>query len=300
MGTFLCSLAVAVSLQQGASSGSPDSLRLRVARDTTDGAGWLSLGRALLQVDLSYHTHGAGVDTTLATAVLDSADLAFTNAATRLTDAHRADSARTLRAFVWGRRALLAWETGGTAAAIARWHDAPSDLRLPPALEELAENLLRACPTQGVLLVPVGPVAQATTYLRWARGLRPDLVVLPLELWQSDSVLRGRVGPELGTATRSLAAIAAKHPVCASMSFERPPEIPAEQWQPRVLVWVTNGGADSVAEGDFVFAALRLALDQSDAWASAAIATYRRAVAVTPTLCQAMETFRVKPEVGCR
>src|ERR1041384_1889956 len=81
MGTFLCSVAVAVGLPQGASPGSPDSLRQRVTRDTTDGAGWLSLGRALLQTDLSYHTHGAGVDTTPAVAVLSTADLAFPTAA---------------------------------------------------------------------------------------------------------------------------------------------------------------------------------------------------------------------------
>src|SRR5438034_10880566 len=50
-------------------------------------------------------------------------------------------------------------------------------LRVPPVLDELGENLLRACPAGGVLLTAGDADFYAAWYMRFARGLRPDLLV---------------------------------------------------------------------------------------------------------------------------
>ncbi len=93
-------------------------------------------------------------------------------------------------------------------------------------------------------------------------------------------------------------------PLCVSMAFERPPETrPRIRWETRPLVWVAGpeGKSPRVPPRDFVFGALRVALDASDPWAELALAAYTRAARTTPALCEAMATFRVSSEVGtCR
>jgi hypothetical protein len=50
-----------------------------------------------------------------------------------------------------------------------------------------------------------------------------------------------------------------------------------------------------------VFAALRVALDQHDAWAEGASAVYARAARVTRALCEPLATFNVSSEMAaCR
>src|SRR2546426_2969297 len=91
--------------------------------------------------------------------------------------------------------------------------------------------------------------------------------------------------------------------VCVSMAFERPPETrPRIRWETRPLVWVAGEGkSPRVPPRDFVFGALRLALDSSDPWAEPALAAYTRAARATPTLCDAMATFKVAADVPtCR
>src|SRR5207247_9825237 len=76
-------------------------------------------------------------------------------------------------------------------AGVEAWGPLPMDLRVPPVLDELGENLLRACPTGGVLLTAGDADFYAAWYMRFARGLRPDLLVVPLAAWRSVPVLRG-------------------------------------------------------------------------------------------------------------
>src|SRR5439155_848145 len=69
----------------------------------------------------------------------------------------------------------------------------------------------------------------AAWYMRFARGLRPDLLVLPLAAWRSDAVLRARLMADLklgrrGGADAWLAELVRRRPVCVSMAFDRPPE----------------------------------------------------------------------------
>jgi hypothetical protein len=258
------------------------ALWARVRADSSDGHAWLALGRAYLR-------RPRGTDTAAARAGLDSADLALGRAAA-LSAGVGADSAGTFRLFAWGERALLAWRRSGAEAAADVWTHLPDDARLPPALEELGENLLRACPERGLLVTAGHTDTHAASYLRFVRRLRPDLTVLPLAYWDGEDV------------EARLRAAGERRPLCASMALERPPGRRVK-WQARPLVWVagrTKGTRDRVPAEDFVFAALRLALDESSSWTPRAIEVYRRAAKTTPALCKAFKTFGIVKEVGCR
>jgi len=316
MGTFLCSgVLAALALQAPLPPSHPDSLRAalwaRVAADSTDGVAWLEIGRAYAQFAAGYHAHravpAAAPDAAWAGAALDTAEQAFARAARWTAGTRTADSAQVFQVYVWGQRAYLAWEAGGAEAARAGWQALPTALRLPPVLEELGENLLRACPRQGVLLTAGDADTQAAWYMRHARGLRPDLLILPLAAWRTDAVFRGRVlrDARLRAAggDAALRTFAERRPVCASMALERPPDARGQlNWRSRPLVWVAGPEpkGDRVPPQDFVFAALRLALDQHDTWSAPAVALYRRAADITSALCRPLDTFGIKAEVGCR
>lgn len=275
MAIFRCSLVLAALLQ--APPPAPDStvvLWARVRTDTTDANAWLQLGRA-------YLGRPVGNDTAGTRAALDTADLALMRAV-RFGAGAVTDSARTFRLFAWGERALLASRRDGVEADAETWGHLPDDARLPPVLEELGENLLRACPDRGVLITARDSDTHAAAYLRFVRRLRPDLTVVPLDRWSGDVTRR---------------------PACASMAFERPPPGRRVHWQARPLVWVagrTKGVRDRVPPEDFVFAALRIALDDSSSWVARPVEVYRRAVKEVPALCKGFKAFGITAEVGCR
>jgi hypothetical protein len=305
MGIFLCKAVLALQLVQ---SPHPDSVRAglwaRLAADSTDGPAWLELGRAYLQRGAEYHMHRKPitVDTVWAHATLDTAQVAFERAARWSAGTRTADSARVFRVYAIGELAYVDWESAGSAAATLTWHTLPDGLRLPPVLEELGENLLRACPHRGILFTASETDTQAAWYLRFSRGLRPDLMIVPYNRWYADSVLRNRLLREMKTRNPSLRALSQSRAVCATMGFERPPDDRAVNWNKRPLVWVTGKEtkADRVPAQDFVFAALKLAVDEHETWTAPVTALYRRAAGNAGGLCKAFETFQLGPEVGCR
>jgi hypothetical protein len=305
MGIFLSKAILGLVLVQ---SPAPDSARAalwaRVTADSTDGVGWLELGRAYLQRSAEYHAHKKPltVDTVWAHATLDTAQRAFERAARFSAGTRTADSARVYRVYTFGEWAYVDWESAGSSAATLTWHSLPEGLRLPPVLEELGENLLRACPHQGILFTTGETDTQAAWYLRFARGLRPDLMIIPFDRWRCDSVLRHRALRELKTRDPSLRALSQSRAVCASMGFERAPDDRTVKWNKRPLVWVTGkeNKADRVPPQDFVFAALRQAVDEHETWTGQAVALYRRAVSNVGALCKAFDTFKLGAEVGCR
>src|SRR2546430_166726 len=100
----------------------------------------------------------------------------------------------------------------------------------------------------------------------------------------------------------ALAELAKRRPVCVTVLIDRPPGARIG-WSTRPLVWVAGPHLkdDRVPPRDFVFAALRLALDGNDAWAPPALALYARAARATPALCEALKTFRLTNEIpSCR
>ena len=305
MGIFLCKAALVLQLVQ---TTHPDSVRAelwaRVAADSTNGPAWLGLGRAYLQRGADYHAHKKPmtVDTVWAHATLDTAQMAFERAGRFSAGTRTADSARVYRVYAFGEWAYVDWEAAGTTAATLTWHALPEGLRLPPVLEELGENLLRACPHQGMLFTASETDTQAAWYLRFSRGLRPDLMVVPYNRWYADSVLRNRLLREMKTRDPSLKALSQSRAVCATMGFERPPDERALRWNKRPLVWVTGKEtkADRVPAQDFVFAALKLAVDEHETWTAPVTALYRRAATNVGALCKAFDTFGLSSEVGCR
>lgn len=318
MGTFLFSaLTLAVLLQAPVGGGgSPDSvaaLRDRAERDSTDARLWLLMGRAYLELGADAHGpgHRAPEDSAWARAMLDTAEAALTRAAALagpVGASAAGDSARVLRVGVWATRSWSAWEAAGIEAGQQALGPLPIDLRLPAVLEELGENLLRACPMGGVLMTANGADSYAAWYMRFARNLRPDLLVLPLATWREDAQLRTRLMRDLKLSQKGdrdpwLRDLVRRRPVCVSMGFDRPPETrPRLVWQTRTLQWVAGAGASArIPPRDFVFAALRVALDGNDPWAEPALTAYSRAARTTPGLCEAMANFRVATEVAsCR
>jgi hypothetical protein len=321
MATSLCSVLVLVPLLQAptppASTPPTDSvaaLRVRAAQDSTDARLWLLMGRAYLGLGAEAHgsTHRSSEDSAWTRAVLDTAEEALTRAAALagpLGSSTVGDSARVLRVGTWATRSWLAWEAGGVTAGVEVWGPLPLELRVPPVLDELGENLLRACPTEGVLLTAGDADFYAAWYMRFARGLRPDVLVVPLAAWRSDPVLNARLAADLKLGRQKgndawLGELVRRRPVCVSMGFERPPETrPRIRWEIRPLVWVAGpeGKSPPVPPRDFVFGALRVALDGNDPWAEPALAAYTRAARTTPALCEAMGTFKVAADVpACR
>src|SRR3989475_1146904 len=212
MVTSLCSAVALVTLLQAPPPPAPptdslDALRIRATRDSTDAQVWLLMGRAYLGLGAEAHgaTHRSGEDSEWTRAVLDTAEAALARAAALagpLGTSAVGDSARVLRVGAWALRSWLAWESGGVDAGVETWGPLPIDLRLPPVLDELGENLLRACPAGGVLLTAGDGDFYAAWYMRFARGLRPDLLVLPLAARRSDAVLRARLIADLKLGRR--------------------------------------------------------------------------------------------------
>ena len=126
-------------------------------------------------------------------------------------------------------------------------------------LEELGENLLRACPTWGVLLTAHAADSYAAWYMRFSRGLRPDLLVVPLAAVRSDPVLQARLARDLKPGRRSgsaawLPEIVKHRPVCVSMGFDRPPEVGSRiRWSARPLVNSPQFGRPGTSLGNPAF-----------------------------------------------
>ncbi len=320
MATSRSSGWLAALVIQGVAASSPDTfaaLRARALRDSLDAPAQMALARAYLQRIESYHGGTGHGDTTGVRRMLDTADQALTRAAVTLGapgSNAQADSARVLRVRVWSDRALAAWETGGLALGPEVWGPLPGDLRLSPVLEELGENLLRACPVGGILLTAGEADSYAAWYMRYVRGLGSDRFVIPLAVWRDDPTFRGRAAVDLKLGPRGsgdgwLGELAGRRTVCATMGFARPPDPPPRagakhvEWKTRTLVWVAGPHVKSnpVAPRDFVFAAVRMAIQDRDPWGQAALAIYGRAARSTPALCQALAAFAVPSEMtGCR
>jgi hypothetical protein len=311
MATFLCRALLAAALAQGTPA-PRDSLAppRHETADASAGRNWAALGRSYVDLLVADRAAPTRHDTVWTHAVLDSADQALARAAAALGPvgvSPEGDSARVLRVQVWSERALRAWEVAGFARNAEGWGPVPADLRLSPVLEELGENLLRACPNHGVLLTAAPADSYAAWYMRYVRGLRPDLLVVALAVWRSDARFRARAANDLrlgagGRGDRWLGALVKERPACVSMAFDRPPD-GAGRWTARPLVWVAGGhaGDDRVPPRDFVFAALKMALDDHDPWARNALALYARSARTTRGLCDGLAAFKVvDASLGCR
>jgi hypothetical protein len=304
MAIFLCS-ALLVALQGPPAADSLDAWWRRVAADSADAAAWVAIGHAYAARAAAYHREHPAGGARGAAIALDTAAAAFGRAAARPPGPAR-DSALAYAAFTWGEATLLAWEVHGLEALVAAGAPEAARLRLPPVLSELGENLLRACPAEGVLLTAGDVDTYAAWFLRLGRHLRPDVIVIPLAIWEADAVFRERVAsdlqlPDPDDAAATWRALAGRRPVCASTAFERPPLASVGlNWRAAPLVWVAGPArVGSTPATDFVFEAARLAHTTREAWADDVIAVYRRAAALTRSLCSALAAFNLAEATGC-
>jgi len=87
------------------------------------------------------------------------------------------------------------------------------------------------------------------------------------------------------------------------MALDRPPDAQGATWRTRPLVWVAGPQVtdDPVPPRDFVFAALKVAVDNHDPWAQPVLELYGRAARATARLCEAFSTFGVSGAIeACR
>ncbi len=316
MAVFLFNALLAVQLVQ-AQVPTPDSLAAlssRVARDSGDAAAWLALGRAQLRAAEAFHTHAGPPDSGWARGEILSAEMAFGRAVQLRPGLGLGDSASTYRVVARQDLATLTWELGDTAAVDSVWQEMPSGSRLPPVLEELAENLLRACPPHAVLFTDNEVVSAAAAYLRFNHAIRPDLLAVPMSRYRSDSVFAARVAKDAGlkkapgkheNAEARVLALGALRPVCAGVDLGSPPGGHGRiAWQTRPFVWITGknaGASPPVPPADFVFAALKFAMDANDPWARFALDLYRHAARLSPGLCQPLASYGIpRARTGCR
>ena len=316
MAAFLSKVLLAAQLAQ-AQVPSPDSLAVlanRVAHDSGDAAAWLALGRAQLRAADAYHAHAGPSDTAWARGILLSAEAAFGRAAGLRPGLGLGDSAATYRVIARADLATLAWELGDTAAVDTTWQGLPTGSRLPPVLEELAENLLRGCPARSVLFTDNDVVSAAAQYLRFKHDLRPDLLAVPMVRYRTDSVFAARVAKDAGlkkpprrteTMESRILALGALRPVCAGIDFGAPPGGHGRiDWHAHPFVWVAGknaSGGPEVPAADFVFAALKFSIDANDPWARFALDLYRHAVRLSPSLCQPLANYGIpRAKSGCR
>jgi len=314
MATFLFRAILLVVFQGSvaASPSSPDTLvRLRArAQDSLDGSAQLALGRAYLEELERYHASPAHSDTVWERRMLDSADDVLSRAVLAFGapgSTAEGDSARVLRVRGWTDRVMSAWENGGLATVIG---PLPDDLRLSPVLEELGENLLRACPAHAVLLTAGDADSYAAWNMRYVRGLGTDRMVVPYTAWRDDPVLRARLARDLklgseGAGDGWLNALVASRTVCISMGFTHPPDPPHKhiKWRVQPLVWVAGGTrkADPVPPRDFVFAAAQVSLHDRNPWSDAVLTLYGRAARMAPALCEPLTTFSIPQDrTGCK
>ena len=304
----ICLCSVLLALQGPAPADSLAEWWRRVASDSTDAPAWLALGRAYVARAGAYHVDHVPGGERDAAAALDTASLAFARAAARPPGAAR-DTALAYAAFTWGETALLAWEVHGIEAVGAADDPAAARLRLPAVLGELAENLLRACPDEGVLLTAGDTDTYASWLLRFGRRLRPDLIIVPLAIWEADPVFRERVAGDLQLPRSAVdeqpdaiwRTLAGRRPICASTAFAAPPLAAARLgWRAAPLVWVAGPVRRGAAPAtDFVFEAARLAHGAGAAWAAEVVAVYRRAAAIAPGLCAPLGEFDLAEATGC-
>jgi hypothetical protein len=315
MATFLFRAALFLLFQGSiaASPSAPDTLvALRArAQDSLDGPAQLALGRAYLEWLEHYHTRPVHTDTVWERHTLDSVDDVLAHAVDALGapgSTAEGDSARVLRVRGWTDRTISAWETGGLGTAVG---PLPDDLRLSPVLEELGENLLRACPAHGVLLTAGDADSYAAWYMRYVRGLGTDRIVVPYAAWRDDPALRARLAHDLklrpsdGAGEGWLGALVQSRTVCVSMGFTHPPDPPHKhiKWRVQPLVWLggENRKTDPVPPRDFVFAAAQLSLHDHNPWGEAVLALYGHAARTAPALCEPLATFAIPQDrTGCK
>lgn len=283
-------------VRQGERSMATDMLGRYLAVAPDDGHAWLQLGRLYLIEIREWHArHQGEPDGAL---LLDFAQASF-DQAERLVP----DSSSVLRMEVEIDRALVTFETLGWSAARLQWQRV-SHAQLPPELAELGENLLRSCPSGGVLVTGGDIEALAVWQAALSARERSDVVPVRPDLYSADRVYRERtaqllhVDPTL-SLRNALTDVASRRPICIAPSTDDA-AIPDMTWHASRLVRVNRGEAP--ADDLLAFTAL-LEASKGDAsvWVQDVREVYDGASRHNVLLCPVLQpVFGNAPPAACR
>ena len=282
--------------RQGERSVATDMLGRYLAVAPDDGHAWLQLGRLYLTEIREWHArHQGEPDGAL---LLDFAQAAF-DQAERLVP----DSSSVLLSEVEVDRALVVFETLGWTAARTQWQRTTRS-QLPPELAELGQNLLRSCPSGGVLVTG----GDIETLAVWQAALssrdRSDVVPLRPDLYVSDAVYRNRAAELLqvdpaATLRDALTDAASRRPICVTPAADAA-AIPDMPWHASRLVRVNRGEA-SPADALAFTSLVEASRGDASAWVAEVRAVYDGASRYNVLLCPVLQpVFGNTPPAACR
>ncbi len=283
-------------VRQGERSVATDMLGRYLAVAPDDGHAWLQLGRLYLIEIREWHArHQGEPDGAL---LLDFAQAAF-DQAERLVP----DSSSVLRMEVEIDRALVTFEALGWSAARTQWQRVPHT-QLPPELAELGDNLIRSCPSGGVLVTGGDIEALAVWQSALSSRDRNNVVPIRPDLYSSDMVYRERaaqllqVDPAL-SLRNALTEAAARRPICIAPAADAA-AIPDMTWHPSRLVRVNRG--DAPADDLLAFTALvEASKGEASVWVGEVRAVYDGASQYNVLLCPVLQpVFGNAPPEACR
>ena len=283
-------------VRQGERSVATDMLGRYLAMAPDDGHAWLQLGRLYLIEIREWHArHQGEPDGAL---LLDFAQAAF-DQAERLVP----DSSSVMLAEVEVDRALVVFEALGWAAARSQWQRMTRSQH-PPELAELGQNLLRSCPSGGVLVTGGDIEALAVWQAALSSRDRSDVVPLRPDLYVSDAVYRRRAAELLqvdpaASLRNALTDAASRRPICIAPAVDGA-AIPDMQWHASRLVRVNRGEAPPADALAFT-SLIEATKGDASAWAAEVRAVYDGASSYNVLLCPVLQpVFGNTPPAACR
>jgi hypothetical protein len=256
-----------------------------LATQPDDGRAWLELGRFYLLDTRDWHarSHAGDPDGAM---VLDFAVTAL-DQAVRL----QIDSAPVLRDQAQMARALITVEDSGWDAARADWAaPRPDEPPLPDLVLEFGGNLVRSCPSGGVILTGSDLENVAVWSAILESHLRTDLLPLIPSLYATDARYRASVARELDVdpalgVRAALTEVARRRPVCATPLADSA-AVPAGALTVVRLARVAGADTDATADYLTFTAFIATARAGRSVWLPDVVRSYAAAARRNAALCR--------------
>jgi hypothetical protein len=283
-------------IRQGERRVATDMLGRYLAIAQEDGRAWLQMGRIYLLDARDWHAqHEGEPDATLY--------LEFAGASLEMAGRFIRDSGAVFRGMVEMERATIMYEDSGWVAT-QRSFVARGLPLLPPAMQELGDNLLASCPSGGILVTGGDTETLSAWYAALLRTSREPVVPVRPDLYVTDETYRERTAKLLNVDPRlplrdAIKAAASRRPVCVTPSADSA-AVPAMAWRVSRLVRLSRGETPRDAALSFT-AFLEQERGGPSEWVIATREVYERAARFNPQLCPALTAvFAGAPPVACR
>jgi len=270
-------------IRQGERGVATDMLGRYLAIAQDDGRAWLQMGRIYLLDARDWHAHHSGQP---------DAELYLEFAGASLDQAGRMalDSGAVFRGMVEMERATLIYEDSGWVATQHVFVGRELPL-LPPAMQELGDNLLASCPSGGILVTGGDAETVSAWYAALQRTAKEPVVPVRPDLYVTDAHYRDRTAKLLNVDPRlplrdAIKAAATRRPVCITPTADSA-AVPAMTWRPSRLVRLSQGEAPRDVALSFT-AFLQQERAGMTEWLLATREVYERAAVFNPQLCPAL------------